>query len=169
MSVKVSVEYEGDLHCGLVHGPSGQRLRTDAPEDNRGRGEFFSPTDLVGASIGTCMLTIMGIAALDRGIDMTGARAEISKEMSAVPRRHISKLTVRITLPAALDEGATESGGRGPRLPGLRFAGPGHRGRSGLRLRVIRLSYGQTLSCLSRSSESCPADPAPQALSARTR
>lgn len=116
MSVKVSVEYEGDLHCGLVHGPSGQRLRTDAPEDNRGRGEFFSPTDLVGASIGSCMLTIMGIAALDRGIDMTGARAEISKEMSAVPRRHISKLTVRITLPAALDERQRkilEAGARG--------------------------------------------------------
>jgi len=102
--VRVDVVYEGDLHCVAVHGPSKDTITTDAPVDNRGRGEHFSPTDLLGAAMGTCMLTIMGIAARDRGIDIRGARAEVQKEMSAVPRRHIGKLTVRITLPARLSE-----------------------------------------------------------------
>jgi putative redox protein len=116
MSVAVSVRYEGDLHCSAVHGPSGKRLLTDAPVDNRGRGEQFSPTDLVGTAIGTCMLTIMGIAAMDRGIDIVGARAEVVKEMSAVPRRHISRLGVTISLPASLTERerkVLEAGARG--------------------------------------------------------
>ena len=104
MTVRVEVVYEGDLHCTAKHGPSGDTLPTDAPVDNRGRGEHFSPTDLVGTAMGTCMLTIMGIAARDRGIDMTGARAEVEKEMGAVPRRHIARLTVRIFLPAALPD-----------------------------------------------------------------
>jgi putative redox protein len=104
MSVKVSVRYEGDLHCSAIHGPSGDRIPTDAPVDNRGRGEHFSPTDLVGTAMGSCMLTIMGIAAQDRGIDIAGTGAEVLKEMAAVPRRHISRLTVTITLPSALDD-----------------------------------------------------------------
>ena len=103
MSVKIDVTYDGDLHCTVVHGPSGNRFLTDAPVDNRGRGEHISPTDLVAAAIGSCMLTIMGIAARNHDIDMAGARATVVKEMSAVPRRHISKLTVVITLPARLD------------------------------------------------------------------
>jgi putative redox protein len=104
MSVKVDVVYEGDLHCVAVHGPSGDRLPTDAPVDNRGRGEHFAPTDLVGVALGTCVLTVMGIAARDRGIPMAGARAEVVKEMGAAPRRHISRLAVRVTLPASLGD-----------------------------------------------------------------
>lgn len=104
MAVRVEVSYEGDLHCTAVHGPSLDRLLTDAPTDNRGRGERFSPTDLVGTAMGTCMLTIMGIAAQDRGIDIRGARASVLKEMGSVPRRHIARLAVRITLPAALSD-----------------------------------------------------------------
>ena len=104
MTVRVDITYDGDLHCTATHGPSGDRMPTDAPVDNRGRGEHFSPTDLVGAAMGTCMLTIMGIAARDRGIDMTGASASVLKDMGAVPRRHIAKLTVRIFLPERLDE-----------------------------------------------------------------
>ena len=104
MTVTVEALYEGDLHCTLRHGPSGDTFPTDAPIDNRGKGEHFSPTDLVGASMASCMLTIMGIAAADRGIDIAGARAIVTKEMSAVPRRHISKLTVEISLPAELDD-----------------------------------------------------------------
>ena len=103
MGVTIDVAYDGDLHCTAVHGPSGSRLTTDAPVDNRGKGELFSPTDLVGTAMATCMLTIMGIAARDKGIDMSGTTARVVKEMSAVPRRHISRLTVTITLPAALD------------------------------------------------------------------
>jgi len=106
MAVRIDIAYDGDLECTLTHGPSGDTMRTDAPVDNRGRGAHFSPTDLVGASMGSCMLTVMGIVARDRGWDMTGARATVLKEMGAVPRRHIAKLTVEITLPAALDEKA---------------------------------------------------------------
>jgi len=103
MSVQIEVRYNGDLHCTVTHGPSGDRFLTDAPVDNRGRGEHISPTDLVAASMGSCMLTIMGIAARDRGIDIDGAHARVIKSMSAVPRRHISNLEVEITLPARLD------------------------------------------------------------------
>ena len=103
MSVQIDVLYEGDLHCSVVHGPSGERFRTDAPVDNQGRGEHVSPTDLVGAAMGSCMLTIMGIAARTHDIDMSGARARVVKIMSAVPRRHIGELRIEITLPAALD------------------------------------------------------------------
>lgn len=103
MSVTIDVVYEGDLHCVATHGPSRDRILTDAPVDNRGRGEHFSPTDLLGAALGTCMLTLMGIAARDREWDMRGARAEVVKEMSETPRRHISKVTIRITLAARLD------------------------------------------------------------------
>jgi len=106
MAVTVEVVYDGDLECTLTHGPSGDRMRTDAPVDNRGRGAHFSPTDLVGAAMGSCTLTVMGIVARDRGWDMTGAKAKVIKEMGAEPRRHIAKLTVAITLPASLDEKA---------------------------------------------------------------
>jgi putative redox protein len=106
MGVTVDVVYEGDLECTLTHGPSGDRMKTDAPVDNRGRGRQFSPTDLVGAAMGSCMLTVMGITARDRGWDMKGATAKVFKEMGQQPRRHIANLTVDITLPAALDEQA---------------------------------------------------------------
>ena len=106
MSVTVDVVYEGDLECSLTHGPSGDRMKTDAPIDNRGRGLHFSPTDLVGAAMGSCMLTVMGIAARDRGWDMKGAKAKVVKDMGSEPRRHVAKLTVDITLPAALEEKA---------------------------------------------------------------
>ena len=102
MAVTIDVNYEGGLSCVAVHGPSGDRLPTDAPTDNRGRGRHFSPTDLVGAALGTCTLTVMGIAAEDRGIDMTGARARVVKDMGATPRRHIARLAVTIALPARL-------------------------------------------------------------------
>lgn len=104
MSVRIDVHYEGDLHCTAIHTPSGDRMLTDAPPDNRGRGAHFSPTDLVAAAMGTCVLTVMGVVARDRDIDMRGARAEVHKHMSEVPRRHISKLTVEVTLPARLGD-----------------------------------------------------------------
>jgi uncharacterized OsmC-like protein len=78
-------------------------MRTDAPIDNRGRGAHFSPTDLVGAALGSCILTVMGIKARDSGWDMKGATAIVTKEMGAEPVRHISRLIVDITMPASLD------------------------------------------------------------------
>lgn len=100
--VEIRVLYEGALRCRAVHGPSGAELGTDAPVDNRGKGASFSPTDLVGTAMGTCMLTIMGIAAEEHGWDMTGASARVVKHMVADPRRRIGKLAVVLALPSGL-------------------------------------------------------------------
>ena len=97
--VEMDVTYEGDLHCSAKHGPSGNVLTTDAPKDNQGRGEAFSPTDLVGAAMGTCMLTVMGIYAQRHNIDLSGATAHVGKEMVVAPVRRIGKLTMAIKIP----------------------------------------------------------------------
>jgi putative redox protein len=97
--VNIQVEYQGELHCKATHGPSGAELNTDAPKDNQGRGESFSPTDLVATALGACMLTIMGIAARTQNIDISGATASVEKEMTATPPRRIERLTVKIHVP----------------------------------------------------------------------
>jgi putative redox protein len=106
MTVRMQVTYQGDLHCEAVHAPSGARVETDAPKDNEGRGERFSPTDLVGAALGSCMLTVMGIVARRHAWDMTGARAEVEKEMVAQPLRRIGRLGLAITLPPGIPHAA---------------------------------------------------------------
>lgn len=100
--VNIQVEYEGDLHCKAVHGPSRAELNTDAPVDNQGRGENFSPTDLVATALGTCMLTVMGILARTLKIDIAGATATVEKEMSATAPRRIDTLRVKIHVPQTL-------------------------------------------------------------------
>jgi len=100
--VAIQVEYQGDLHCKAVHGPSHAELNTDAPVDNQGRGENFSPTDLVATALGTCMLTVMGIMARTLGIDIAGTTATVEKEMSSTAPRRIQTLTVRIHVPQNL-------------------------------------------------------------------
>ncbi|HEX4006066.1 MAG TPA: OsmC family protein [Acidobacteriaceae bacterium] len=97
--VAIEIEYQGELHCRAVHGPSGTALSTDAPRDNQGRGESFSPTDLVATALGTCMLTIMGIQARTLAIDIAGTTATVEKEMTAAAPRRIERLTVRIHVP----------------------------------------------------------------------
>jgi putative redox protein len=97
--VEISIRYEGDLRCEARHGPSGTVLRTDAPVDNEGKGESFSPTDLAATSLGTCMLTIMGIAARKQGVDLAGTTVSVLKEMSAKPPRRIARITVVFTIP----------------------------------------------------------------------
>ncbi len=97
--VRIQTEYQGDLHCTSVHTPSKTELATDAPVDNQGRGESFSPTDLVATSLGTCMLTTMGIVAKTLNFDLTGASATVDKEMSSTPPRKINRLTVAIRVP----------------------------------------------------------------------
>src|SRR6185503_15174463 len=96
--------YEGGLHCRLTHGPSGATLPTDAPKDNMGKGEAFSPTDLVATALGTCMLTTMGIVAQRHNIDMSGARVRVTKEMVTQPTRRIGRLGVEIVMPRAVGE-----------------------------------------------------------------
>ena len=100
--VKSTIVYSGQLHCDLVHEPSGSKIQTDAPKDNEGRGEAFSPTDLVGAALGSCILTTMAIVAMRDGIELEGARATVEKTMNDKPRR-IDQLAVAIQLPATLD------------------------------------------------------------------
>ena len=97
--VTISVVYEGELRCRAIHDPSGEELTTDAPVDNHGRGESFSPTDLVGVAMGTCMVTIMGIAAEKHGLDLTGTTARVEKRMVADPKRRIGALEVVIHVP----------------------------------------------------------------------
>ena len=103
MAVEIDVEYVGDLHCRATHGPSQATLITDAPVDNGGKGELFSPTDLVAAGLGTCVLTVMGLVARRKGFDLTGTRVHVSKEMTATGTRRIGRLTAIVTLPSALD------------------------------------------------------------------
>lgn len=97
MSVEVDIVYKGQLHCDLTHGPSKSIISTDAPKDNQGKGEAFSPTDLVAAALGSCMLTIIGIVAQKLNIDVGGTKAHVAKEMATAPARRIGKLTTVIT------------------------------------------------------------------------
>lgn len=104
--VEIRVRYEGGLRCQATHGPSATTLATDAPVDNQGRGESFSPTDLVATALGTCMLTTMGIVAERHGWDLKGSRARVEKVMVSEPVRRIGRLDLVVVLPAALDERA---------------------------------------------------------------
>jgi len=81
------VLYEGGLRCKAIHKKTGTLISTDAPLDNEGKGQAFSPTDLVATALGSCMLTIMGIAARNHKIDINGTTAEITKTMASDPRR----------------------------------------------------------------------------------
>ena len=99
--VEVTVDYKGELHCEAQHGPSQTIIETDAPVDNQGRGAAFSPTDLVATALGTCMATIMGIAARQENVDLVGLRIRVTKEMSADLPRRVSKLEVVCQMPIA--------------------------------------------------------------------
>lgn len=102
--VQIDVAYQGQLRCQAVHGPSGTKLATDAPKDNHGKGELFSPTDLVATALGTCMLTVMGIVAQRRNISLEGAKASVVKEMATSPVRRVGRLTVEIHVPGQLND-----------------------------------------------------------------
>jgi putative redox protein len=102
--VQIDITYQGGLRCQAVHGPSGTKLVTDAPVDNQGKGESFSPTDLVATALGVCIPTIMGIVGDREKIDLSGIRITVQKEMSAEPPRRIAKLSVRIVMPRGLTE-----------------------------------------------------------------
>lgn len=102
--VQVEVVYEGGLRTRAVHGPSGCELVTDAPADNQGKGESFSPTDLIGTALGTCMLTIIAIVAEQHGWSVEGARARVVKGMVADPVRRIARLEVVISVPGEFSE-----------------------------------------------------------------
>ncbi len=96
-----SVIYKGDLRCECTHLQSGTIIETDAPTDNRGKGERFSPTDTVCVALATCIITTMGIKAADLQIDLTGTRIDVKKHMLTDPRR-IGQIDVTLHFPATL-------------------------------------------------------------------
>lgn len=100
MAVEVDVVYLGDLRCEATHGPSRSVLTTDAPVDNHGRGEAFSPTDLVATALATCVATTMGIVAQRNQLDVTGMRIHVTKEMVTDGVRRIGRLPVTVVIPA---------------------------------------------------------------------
>ncbi len=102
MSVRIDAVYTGSLGCTATHGPSGKTLVTDAPVDNGGRGESFSPTDLVATALGTCILTILGLVAERHSLDLTGTSVHVEKEMAAAPVRRIAALRTVVTYPSGL-------------------------------------------------------------------
>ncbi|MEQ1877973.1 MAG: OsmC family protein [Bdellovibrionia bacterium] len=99
--VKMHVTYQGQKHCELVHEQSGTVIETDAPRDNQGKGERFSPTDLVGAALASCVLTTMAIVAERDGLSIEGTSASVEKRMTDSPRM-IASLTLSIKMPARL-------------------------------------------------------------------
>jgi uncharacterized OsmC-like protein len=97
--VKVDITYTGDLHCDATHEPSKSRIATDAPMDNLGKGESFSPTDLVATALGTCITTTMGIKAQELGVDLRGMSVSVQKEMSKDAPRRIVALPSEVHIP----------------------------------------------------------------------
>jgi putative redox protein len=101
MAVEINIVYDGGLRCTATHGPSKVTLQTDAPADNAGRGESFSPTDLVATGLGCCVMTIMGILADRAKLDIAGTRVHVEKHMSTEAPRRIARLPVTVTVPAS--------------------------------------------------------------------
>jgi len=101
--VSITTIYDGGLRCTATHAPSGVSLITDAPVDNHGKGESFSPTDLVATAVANCMMTVMGIAAEHHGVDLKGTTVTIGKEMSADTPRRIVGLKSVMTIPLPAD------------------------------------------------------------------
>ena len=100
--VRIDATYDGNLRCTATHGPSGKHLITDAPVDNMGKGESFSPTDLLATSMLTCIMTIVAIRADSKKVDVAGMTGSVEKTMASGPRR-VAKLEVVINLPSELN------------------------------------------------------------------
>ena len=96
-----NIIYKGTLRCEATHVQSGSVIETDAPTDNRGKGERFSPTDLLCVSLATCIATTMGIKADDMKIDLTDTTVEVTKHMLPDPRR-VAKIEVKLNMPSTL-------------------------------------------------------------------
>src|ERR1700746_3379327 len=97
--VRVDIKYTGDLHCDAKHGPSESKISTDAPTDNKGKGQAFSPTDLVATALGTCMSTTMGIRAHDLGLTLRGMKVSVKKQMSKNAPRRMVRLPSEVHIP----------------------------------------------------------------------
>ena len=114
--VEIKLSYEGELHCSAVHTPSGNTLVTDAPVDNNGRGQAFSPTDLVATALASCMATVIGIVAKRKEIAVEGMTVVVRKHMTTDHPRRIAKLELDLDLPLPAshpDRKLLESAARG--------------------------------------------------------
>jgi len=98
-----TISYLGSLRCSAVHGPSDVEFITDAPKDNHGRGESFSPTDLVVTALATCMVTTMGIRAQRDGVNLDGTAVSVEKHMSSNPPRRFARIVIHISMPSDLE------------------------------------------------------------------
>ncbi len=98
MSITIKSRYLGELRTQSTHLQSGTQLITDAPTDNRGKGASFSPTDLLATSLGSCIMTIMGIKAMDHNIDLEGTELEVTKIMASDPRR-VAEVVIEFFFP----------------------------------------------------------------------
>lgn len=96
-----TILYNGALRCTTVHLQSGTQIETDAPTDNRGKGERFSPTDLTATSLGLCLITTVGMKADDMGINIDGSELEVTKHMSKEPPRRIVQIDVVVRFNAS--------------------------------------------------------------------
>jgi len=101
--VSIQVDYEGDLRCRAIHGPSAVEIFTDAPVDNHGRGESFSPTDLVATALAACMATVIGIKGRQKDLPLEGMTVTVEKHMSLDSPRRIARLPITITMPLPAD------------------------------------------------------------------
>lgn len=97
--VTIHLQYTGDLRTRAEHEPSGTVIQTDAPTDNMGKGESFSPTDLCATALGSCIITTIGIKGLQKGWDLTGSTVKVEKIMSADSPRRIARLNVEVRIP----------------------------------------------------------------------
>jgi uncharacterized OsmC-like protein len=114
--VEIKLSYEGDLHCSAIHMPSGNTLVTDAPLDNSGRGQAFSPTDLLATALGSCMATVIGIVAKRKEIAVEGMTVTVRKFMSEDMPRRIKRLELDLAIPLPAshpDRKLLESAARG--------------------------------------------------------
>ncbi len=102
-----SIIYKGNLRCEATHLQSGSIIETDAPTDNRGKGERFSPTDLLCVSLATCIVTTIGLKAADMEIDLSNTTIEVTKHMLSDPRR-VGKVEISIQFPSTLQLGEKE-------------------------------------------------------------
>lgn len=100
------IRYLGSLRCEAEHGPSKQTIITDAPVDNQGKGEYFSPTDLVGTALATCIATTMAIVAERDSVNLKGLRIDVEKHMSADKPRRIARLILDVHMPIPFDHPA---------------------------------------------------------------
>ena len=100
---ETTVRYEGSLRCSAEHPESGVVVVTNAPRENHGNGASFSPSDLLSVSLGSCILTSMGLVARSMNLDISGATAKVEKKMANAPRR-IAKISIRLHVPAEVEE-----------------------------------------------------------------